>query len=110
MCCCDDATYQLGDGKQQPESTPVPFTSLAAGGGTSYAITVTGDVYAWGAGNAGQIDDGRTITARHPVLVVTTATACGPPGPAPSDATVEYQTMPDQDIEKGYSNRARNVN
>jgi alpha-tubulin suppressor-like RCC1 family protein len=45
----------------------VTYTTLASGGATSYAISSTGAVYAWGAGYAGQIGDGRKATATTPV-------------------------------------------
>jgi alpha-tubulin suppressor-like RCC1 family protein len=42
---------------------------LASGGTTSYAVSTTGDVYAWGQGWAGQIGNGSTATELSPVLV-----------------------------------------
>jgi alpha-tubulin suppressor-like RCC1 family protein len=47
----------------------VTYATLATGGGTSYAISSTGSVYAWGAGYAGQIGDGGKSTAVTPVRV-----------------------------------------
>jgi alpha-tubulin suppressor-like RCC1 family protein len=47
----------------------VTYATLASGGGTSYGISTTGAVYAWGAGFAGQIGDGGKATAVTPVRV-----------------------------------------
>jgi alpha-tubulin suppressor-like RCC1 family protein len=47
----------------------VTYTALASGGATSYGISTTGRVYAWGAGYAGQIGDGQKATAITPVHV-----------------------------------------
>ena len=45
------------------------YRLIATGGATSYAISTTGAVYAWGAGYAGQIGDGGKATAVTPVRV-----------------------------------------
>jgi alpha-tubulin suppressor-like RCC1 family protein len=77
-----DLFGQLGNGKQTAaEPSPVPFSApagvtyktLASGGGTSYAISTTGNVYAWGSSNAGQAGDGSTTTVLKPVLVTSGA-------------------------------------
>ena len=73
-----DAWYQLGDHQQvTSQRTPVRFfpptgvsyAALATGGGTSYAIDRSGNVWAWGNGQRGQIGDGRTSIAKLPVRV-----------------------------------------
>ena len=75
--------YQLGDGKNANEDRPVKilppagvtYRTLATGGSTSYAISTTGNVYAWGNGNLGQVGDGSAATAERPVEVESGATA-----------------------------------
>jgi alpha-tubulin suppressor-like RCC1 family protein len=72
-----DAHYQLGDGQTRVERSPVPlapppgvtYTALATGGGSSYAVTASGGVYAWGQNSGGQIGNGGTATQKQPVLV-----------------------------------------
>jgi alpha-tubulin suppressor-like RCC1 family protein len=78
----DDGSGQLGNDKTGAEPSPVRFYPpagvtyklLASGGATSYAISTTGDVYAWGAGGEGQTGDGSKGTAMKPVLVESGAT------------------------------------
>jgi len=78
----DSGSYQLGTGNRDTEASPVQilppggvrYQTLAAGGQTSYAISTTGDVFAWGAGKFGQIGDGSTGTVKEPVLVESGAT------------------------------------
>jgi alpha-tubulin suppressor-like RCC1 family protein len=73
----DGQFYQLGNGRKGVFPSPVPFSAppgvtyatLATGGNTSYALSTTGTVYAWGHGTAGQIGNGSTGTARQPVAV-----------------------------------------
>jgi alpha-tubulin suppressor-like RCC1 family protein len=79
----DDSSYQLGNGTRGIESLPVRFyppagvtyQSLATGSATSYAVSTTGQVYAWGVSFVGQVGNGLTVTAKTPVLVATGATA-----------------------------------
>ena len=47
----------------------VSYRTMASGGGTTYAITTPGDVYARGWNRYGQIGDGTTTDAPKPVLV-----------------------------------------
>jgi alpha-tubulin suppressor-like RCC1 family protein len=69
--------YQLGTGTTAMQPSPVPFypppgvtyRALATGGLTSYAVSTAGDVYAWGGNTRGQVGDGSTAAAEHPVLV-----------------------------------------
>jgi alpha-tubulin suppressor-like RCC1 family protein len=69
--------FQLGNGKRELQPSPVRFyspagvtyVSLATGSTTSYAISASGGVYAWGVSHVGQLGDGRTLTAKKPVLV-----------------------------------------
>jgi alpha-tubulin suppressor-like RCC1 family protein len=77
----DDEDSQLGDGKSDVQLSPeqvfppsgVSYAELASGGATSYGITSSGDVYAWGYNGQGQVGDGGTKTATSPVKVDTGA-------------------------------------
>jgi len=79
----DDRAGQLGDGTTGIQPSPVrihppagvTYKSLATGAATSYAVSTTGQVYAWGASQAGQVGDGHTVTALAPVLVASGATS-----------------------------------
>jgi alpha-tubulin suppressor-like RCC1 family protein len=79
----DDAYYQLGNGRAGQEASPVQFhapagvtyQTLATGSATSYAVTSTGQVYAWGVSFVGQIGNGTYHTAKNPVLIASGATA-----------------------------------
>jgi len=51
----------------------VTYRSLATGSATSYAVSTTGRVYAWGASLAGQVGNGLTGTVPAPVLVASGA-------------------------------------
>jgi alpha-tubulin suppressor-like RCC1 family protein len=78
----DDRAYQLGNGRTGRQPSPVrirpppgvTYQSLATGSATSYAVTASGQVYAWGVSHVGQVGDGRTGTARLSVLVAAGAT------------------------------------
>jgi len=79
----DDWAGQLGDGLQTNQPVPtrfypppgVTYRSLATGSATSYAISTTGKVYAWGVGSLDQLGDGKKLTmSAAPVLVATRAT------------------------------------
>lgn len=73
----NDSASQLGDGRTANEPAPVQIFSprgvqysvLASGGQTSYAISTSGDVWAWGANGQGQIGNGGTHNQRQPVMV-----------------------------------------
>ena len=79
----NDRAGQLGNGKTRTQPSPVRFrppagvtyTSLATGSATSYAVSASGNVYAWGVSHVGQAGDGHTRTARTPVLVASGATS-----------------------------------
>jgi alpha-tubulin suppressor-like RCC1 family protein len=78
-----DWCYQLGNGRTGIDPSPVQFSpppgvtyqSLATGSATSYAVSVTGQVYAWGVSFAGQVGNGRMVTTKTPVLVASGATS-----------------------------------
>lgn len=78
-----DDFCQLGDGRTRARPSPVSvhspagitYRTIATGSATSYAISATGSVYAWGVGFLGQVGDGRTATACQPVQVASGATA-----------------------------------
>jgi alpha-tubulin suppressor-like RCC1 family protein len=77
-----DFNGQLGDGTIGLQRSPVRFyppagvtyKSLATGSATSYAVSVTGQVYAWGVGFSGQLGAGTTLTTTTPVQVASGAT------------------------------------
>lgn len=52
----------------------VTYSRVASGGSTSYAISTSGNVYAWGQNEVGQVGDGTTTEARTPVRVTSPAT------------------------------------
>jgi alpha-tubulin suppressor-like RCC1 family protein len=75
-----DTWGQLGDGKTTDQPSPelitppsgVTFTQLASGAGTSYGVTASGAVYAWGENSSGQAGIGRTTpSVRSPTEVET---------------------------------------
>jgi alpha-tubulin suppressor-like RCC1 family protein len=74
---------QLGTGNRTSEPSPVQifppagvtYMTLATGGDTSYAVTTTGQVYAWGGNYAGQLGDGSKTPSIKPVLVESGATS-----------------------------------
>ena len=79
----DNHGYQLGNRlTRAPQAAPVRFTAppgvtyrfLATGAATSYAISTTGNVYAWGVSFEGQAGDGGFRVARIPVLIARGAT------------------------------------
>jgi alpha-tubulin suppressor-like RCC1 family protein len=78
-----DDFCQLGNGHTRAQPSPgsvypptgITYRSIATGSATSYAISATGSVYAWGVGFLGQVGDGHTVTACHPVVVASGATA-----------------------------------
>jgi alpha-tubulin suppressor-like RCC1 family protein len=73
---------QLGNDAIGKQASPIRFyppagvtyKTLATGSATSYAIALTGQVYAWGVNFAGQVGDGTTKSAWTPVLVGSGAT------------------------------------
>ncbi len=71
-----DFAGQLGvgslDGSAKPQPVDVPdgpVAAVAAGSSDALALTATGKVYAWGAGQLGQLGDGATTVADAPVPV-----------------------------------------
>jgi hypothetical protein len=77
----DNWAGQLGDGTTVTRPSPVRisppagviYQSLATGSATSYAVSTTGQVYAWGASLVGQVGNGLTRTATTPVPVASGA-------------------------------------
>jgi alpha-tubulin suppressor-like RCC1 family protein len=77
MAWGDDQAQQLGDHGSGTHPIPlaispptgVTYKVLAIGGGTSYAITTSGDVYSWGAGFAGMIGNGSSVKVGKPTMV-----------------------------------------
>ncbi|HEY1914460.1 MAG TPA: hypothetical protein VGH27_02690 [Streptosporangiaceae bacterium] len=73
----NDEYSQLGDGRTGVQPSPeevfapagVSYAELASGGATTYGITSSGAVYAWGYNKEGQVGDGTTKTAVTPVEV-----------------------------------------
>jgi len=76
----DNTFGQLGDDTTTNRSTPVQVkgmnyfeldyvTAIAAGSGSSYALSGNGYVWAWGHNNAGQLGDGTTTNRSTPVWV-----------------------------------------
>ncbi len=73
---------QLGDGTMLSQASPVRFYPpagvtykiLATGAITSYAVSTTGNVYAWGASPVGQVGDGTTLPTLVPVRVASGVT------------------------------------
>jgi alpha-tubulin suppressor-like RCC1 family protein len=79
----NNRAHQLGNETTRARSLPrrfyppvgVTYQSLATGSATGYAVTTTGDVYAWGVSHVGQVGDGNTGTSTTPVLVASGATS-----------------------------------
>jgi alpha-tubulin suppressor-like RCC1 family protein len=77
----DNWAGQLGDGTTVSRPSPVriyppvgvTYRSLATGSATSYAVSTTGKVYAWGVSLVGQIGDGLTRTVMTAVPVASGA-------------------------------------
>jgi alpha-tubulin suppressor-like RCC1 family protein len=77
----NDEWCQLGDGEIGEHADPVhvyppagvSYQSLATGSGTAYAISTSGDVYAWGVSHIGQLGDGGSETECRPVLIASHA-------------------------------------
>jgi alpha-tubulin suppressor-like RCC1 family protein len=75
----DDQFGELGDGRTTDEPSPIVFSPpvgvtyqlLASGGGTSYAVSTSGDVYAWGQGGSGQMGNGKSANQLTPLKVET---------------------------------------
>jgi alpha-tubulin suppressor-like RCC1 family protein len=79
----NDRAGQLGNRTTGVRPSPVPFRppvgvtyrSLATGSATSYAVSTTGNVYAWGASSLGQVGDGHKRAALASVLIASGATS-----------------------------------
>jgi alpha-tubulin suppressor-like RCC1 family protein len=70
---------QLGNGSSANNNNPVQVgglsgsvVAIAAQGNSSYALTSDGRLYAWGAGERGQVGDGSTANRFTPVLLSNT--------------------------------------
>jgi alpha-tubulin suppressor-like RCC1 family protein len=78
-----DSQSQLGDGGTANQPAPIQifppahvrYRTLATGGATSYAISRSGSVYAWGANTVGEVGNGSTKTVAVPVRVASRATS-----------------------------------
>jgi alpha-tubulin suppressor-like RCC1 family protein len=78
-----NSSYQLGTGRPGQSAVPVQFhapsgvtyAQLATGSATSYAVTTSGQVYAWGISLFGQVGNGTYHTVRGPVLIASGVTA-----------------------------------
>lgn len=74
----DNQACQLGTGGYGYRGRPLPvspppgvrFRSLATGSATSYAISTTGDVYAWGASQFGQVGNGQVTNVCQPARIL----------------------------------------
>jgi alpha-tubulin suppressor-like RCC1 family protein len=73
-----DSSGQLGNDSTTNEFAPiqvyppggVSYSLLASGGATTYGVTPSGNVYAWGNGSTGQLGDGKKTTQQLiPVMV-----------------------------------------
>jgi alpha-tubulin suppressor-like RCC1 family protein len=77
-----NGAFQLGNGKRVPAPSPVRITpphgvtyqAVASAGDSSYGVSTTGRVYAWGAGKFGSVGDGGRGNVRIPVRVESGAT------------------------------------
>jgi alpha-tubulin suppressor-like RCC1 family protein len=77
----NDSAGQLGDQAERSEASPirihpphgVTYSSLATGATTSYGISATGRVYAWGLSDFGQVGDGSTATSLTPIRITSRA-------------------------------------
>jgi alpha-tubulin suppressor-like RCC1 family protein len=66
----NDTWGQLGDGGDVAQPSPIPlvppagvaYVEVATGGATSYGVTASGDVYAWGCNTRGEIGNGTVGT------------------------------------------------
>ena len=76
----DGHLYQWGSSWSAPAHLPVqvsqgdlpfgaPIVQLSCGGNFAVAVTDTGDAYAWGSNNFGQLGDGTTTDRTAPVRV-----------------------------------------
>jgi alpha-tubulin suppressor-like RCC1 family protein len=78
----DNTYFQLSNHLKIDEETPaelnppggVTFTAVAAGGATSYGISPTGAVWAWGSDSDGEVGNGHRTRTSLPVKVATGAT------------------------------------
>jgi alpha-tubulin suppressor-like RCC1 family protein len=63
--------FTFGKPHLSPTAVPIPGTvvQVASSNTTLYALTATGQVYAWGMGTSGQLGDGGTINSAAPVQV-----------------------------------------
>jgi alpha-tubulin suppressor-like RCC1 family protein len=72
----DNYYGELGDGATTDAYVPVQVvglpsnvTAVVAGGGTTYAVTAAGDVWAWGSGATGELGDGGSADRATPGAV-----------------------------------------
>ncbi len=76
-----DKYGQLGDQSTKTEASPkrfvaptnVTYVALATGGSSSYGIDTSGNVWAWGNNNVGEVGNGTTTNQKKPVEVLSGA-------------------------------------
>lgn len=73
----DGTVWALGGASPVQVDVPATVTQISSNpcGGSSYALTSSGQIYAWGTNNVGQLGDGTFTNSAIPVLVRRVSTA-----------------------------------